>query len=382
MDRWPSFSRFGSSKLPRDHAHVAVFTFILRVTYMRPSELLELRKKDLVPSLVPLLPCWSVVIAAYETGVFTKTGVLDGSIVMDQRWFQRTNQVLPALKAGNPEEKIWNFDYPAAATLFKTATDALRFSGLTMYQTQSQHRSGAGFQHSARSPKTNSLSPLSPSPAQKQIGHTRATCVVDKATAGPAARKSMTGKYLLDMFGGAGFLSKATNDLGLRGYVLDTTFGTKYEVTKPLVLTWFRQDVPAGKCVAAVVSPPRPHTSCSSQKNEKRKSLNFLVFSNFLNFVSSLPLPSSPCWLGGLQKKEEKKEDKNREKHCFFSFCLFLCFSLFVFCFFFLFLFSLLCLLLKKFSVALSSRPGSLRRKQWVMSRVLTPSRKTDGSSL
>ena len=264
MDRWPSFSRFGSSKLSRNHAHVAVFTFILRETYTRPS---ELKKKDLVPSLVPLLPCWSVVIAAYETGVFTKTGVLDGSIVMDQRWFQRTNQVLPALKAGNPEEKIWNFDYPAAATLFKTATNALKFSGLTMYQTQSQHRSGAGFWHSARSPKTNSVSPLSPSPAPKQIGHTRATCrgVVDKATADPAARKNMTGKYLLDMFGGSGFLSKATNDLGLRGYVLDTKVGPRYEVIKPLVLARVRQDVSAGKCVAAVISSPRLHTSWSSQ---------------------------------------------------------------------------------------------------------------------
>ena len=36
MDRWPSFCRFGSSKLPRDHPHVAVFIFILWVTYMPP----------------------------------------------------------------------------------------------------------------------------------------------------------------------------------------------------------------------------------------------------------------------------------------------------------------------------------------------------------
>ena len=45
MDRWSSFSRFGSSKLPRNHPHVAVFILILQVTYMRPSELLTLRKK-------------------------------------------------------------------------------------------------------------------------------------------------------------------------------------------------------------------------------------------------------------------------------------------------------------------------------------------------
>ena len=35
-DRWPSFSRFGSSKLPWNHLHVDLFTFILRITFMRP----------------------------------------------------------------------------------------------------------------------------------------------------------------------------------------------------------------------------------------------------------------------------------------------------------------------------------------------------------
>ena len=35
MDRWPSFSRFGSSKLPKNHPYVAMCTLILRVTFMR-----------------------------------------------------------------------------------------------------------------------------------------------------------------------------------------------------------------------------------------------------------------------------------------------------------------------------------------------------------
>ena len=39
MDRCPSFSRFGSGKLPRNHPHVAVSILNLWVTYMRPSEL-------------------------------------------------------------------------------------------------------------------------------------------------------------------------------------------------------------------------------------------------------------------------------------------------------------------------------------------------------
>ena len=106
------------------HPHMAAFILILLVTYMRPSELLALRKKDLVPLLVPLLPCWSIVTAASETAVLFKTGVRDGSVLMDQRWLQWVKKLLPALKAVNPEEKIWN------------ATDTLGPSGTTMYQTR------------------------------------------------------------------------------------------------------------------------------------------------------------------------------------------------------------------------------------------------------
>ena len=44
--------------------------------------------------------------------------------------------VLPALKAGNPEEQIWNFDYPAAAKMFDTVTGAFGLNGMTMYQSR------------------------------------------------------------------------------------------------------------------------------------------------------------------------------------------------------------------------------------------------------
>ena len=46
---------------------------------MRPSERLTLKSKDLAPPLVARLPFWSIVIAASETGVSTKTGIRDGS---------------------------------------------------------------------------------------------------------------------------------------------------------------------------------------------------------------------------------------------------------------------------------------------------------------
>ena len=105
------------------------FDLILLVTYMRPSELLALRKKELVPPLRQFSR------EVDETGVSAKTRIRDGSVLMEQRWHQWVNKLLPALKAGNPEEH----DYVPNARQW------------------SRHRSGVRFQNTARSAKTRSV---------------------------------------------------------------------------------------------------------------------------------------------------------------------------------------------------------------------------------
>ena len=50
-----------------------------------------------------------------------------------------------------------------------------------------------------------------------------------------STHKRMTGKYMVDVFGGSGFLTTATNHLGLRSFVLDTKFDSRDDVTQPLV---------------------------------------------------------------------------------------------------------------------------------------------------
>ena len=67
---------------------IILFVFVLLVTYLRSSELLALRKNDIVRPLAALLPCRSIVIAASETGVSIRTGIRDGSVVMDQVEFR------------------------------------------------------------------------------------------------------------------------------------------------------------------------------------------------------------------------------------------------------------------------------------------------------
>ena len=153
---------------------------------------------------------------------------------------------------GNLVEKIWHFDYLQQQYCSRRQTDALgpqRHDSVPNTSQRSQHRLNAGFQILS---------------APKQSGNTRVTCrgVVDKAFADPVVQKRMTGKFMLDVFGVSGFVAQATNQLGVRGYVLDTKFGPRYDVTQPLVLTGIRQHVFAGKCFAELISPPRHHSLC------------------------------------------------------------------------------------------------------------------------
>ena len=105
----------------------------------------------------------------------------------------------------------------------------------------------------------------------------------------------MTGKYLFDVFGGLGIFAKASNHLGLRGHVLDTKFGAWYEVTKPLILTRIRQDVPAGKCVAGMISLSRQLTSCSSKVISTKASIANLLHRARMPWFLEHPC-GSPLW--------------------------------------------------------------------------------------
>ena len=210
----------------------------------------------------------------------TKTGVRVGSVLMDQRWFQRVNKLLPWLKCGNLEERIWNFDYLAAANMFYTATDSLPFIGLNMYQ---KRHSGAsidrvrGFR-TLQEIRNEVRELLAVSQGTTKAVVWRPTITLSLSCLGTSWKHSRdlprhcwqdgcesTSSQTDDREVHARRLwwSWTTDQIGLRGYVLDTKFGPRYDVAKPPVLTRIRLDVSAGKCVAGMISAPRQRTSCS-----------------------------------------------------------------------------------------------------------------------
>ena len=104
----------------------------------------------------------------------------------------------------------------------------------------SPQRSGARVLNFARSSKTRSMESFQLCRKLETLAR-RARGIVGRTVVNPPAHRHMTRKCLLDVFGGP-------------GYVLDTKFGPRYDVTKPFVLTRIRQDVSAGKCVAGMTS--------------------------------------------------------------------------------------------------------------------------------
>ena len=146
--------------------------------------------------------------------------------------------------------------------------------------------SSARFQTSTRSAKARSMNSLKPYRKIRHVGspggrlpllpslstdwkHSRTAQVLFTRQLHPAAHRRMSGKHV----------GKASNHLGLRCYVLDTKFGPKYDVTKPLVRTRIRQDVSTCTCVAGLISPPRQNASTPSQ-SDLRRCLGFFLGEN------------------------------------------------------------------------------------------------------
>ena len=94
--------------------------------------------------------------AAYETVVFTKTGVRGGSVLMDLSWFQWSQRALAPAKDRKSGRDHLEFRLPCRSKMVQDCNRRFgthRFDHVPNTSQWSWHRSGAGIQHSARSAK-------------------------------------------------------------------------------------------------------------------------------------------------------------------------------------------------------------------------------------
>ena len=144
---------------------LTAFILISLVTCMRPSELLALRKKDLVPPLMPLLPCWSVVIAAFEAECLPRQERAMGRSSWSNAGFKGQQALAPAevRKSGRADLE---FRLHCSGEKVETVN---RLSGTQRHDHAPNTSPDAAQAVDWRTTTT-------PSHAPKQAGNTRITC--------------------------------------------------------------------------------------------------------------------------------------------------------------------------------------------------------------
>ncbi|CAK0840736.1 unnamed protein product [Prorocentrum cordatum] len=119
--------------------NMAVYTLIMLVTYMRPSEPLKLLQGDLLAPAHGLSASWICFAFRQERGQSSKTYATDESIELSCQWAPFLATVAAALKRGRPKEKVFSIRYSSRTRQFKTVCRRL---GLTAVPYQAR-RSGA-----------------------------------------------------------------------------------------------------------------------------------------------------------------------------------------------------------------------------------------------
>ncbi len=130
------------TRLTADGHHEAAFLTVLNfVFYTRPSEILRLRRRDLVPP-PPIGPVhlrrWSVLLKPFEKEDPSKTGVFDESLLSDNPEFKWVDAELARLRRSGPlDSLITDLTYPQWVAQFNAAVNSVPVRPLrpvTIYQ--------------------------------------------------------------------------------------------------------------------------------------------------------------------------------------------------------------------------------------------------------
>ena len=113
---------------------MGVFTLLLVSSYARPNQLIGMRKSSLTRPLATVLPHCALLLNPEEHKARSKVGDKDISLVLDspylQNWFEPAQSIL---KEGDPNDRLWTFDYSQYSKEFKK-TAALLGVDLEPYQ--------------------------------------------------------------------------------------------------------------------------------------------------------------------------------------------------------------------------------------------------------
>ncbi|CAK0860257.1 unnamed protein product, partial [Prorocentrum cordatum] len=112
MHRFPEFSKQGALQM-------AVFLLTMASGYFRPSHLLTLTRGNIIAPAMGVRRWWSLLRFPDDKPQRSKTGLSDVGVMLDSGWFQCAMPIFRELARGDPEEKVWAFNYPQFLAVFK-----------------------------------------------------------------------------------------------------------------------------------------------------------------------------------------------------------------------------------------------------------------------
>jgi hypothetical protein len=120
--------------LGKHRATMAVFVLMCVSGYFRPSELLSIRRCDLIAPAAGVLRHWSVLLFPEEENRASKTSQFDDSVMMDDERIRFLEPVWLALAKPADLSLMWDFDYHDFLAAFKRAAKELRVPATCPYQ--------------------------------------------------------------------------------------------------------------------------------------------------------------------------------------------------------------------------------------------------------
>ncbi|CAE8643896.1 unnamed protein product [Polarella glacialis] len=168
---FPEFSKFGKRKIPRAHRalkgwrklapprsrkptpyqvvaahavrlaargkhHMALWVLVGFIAYLRPSENMKLKKRDLVKPRSGVTKFWGLLVCSSESHLQSKTGASDESVMMDNKSLPWIGEALEVLASGEGREALWPFTYPELTAELRLCSKEL---GVKMVPYQLRH---------------------------------------------------------------------------------------------------------------------------------------------------------------------------------------------------------------------------------------------------
>ena len=130
---WPFWAGL-ATELGKVNPSMARFTQMCVSGYCRPSELLSMRRCDLVPPAVGVLTSWSILLFPEEVGRASKTQQFNDSVEMDDTRILFLEPVWRAMAKTSDLSSAWAFTYHEYLEAFKKAAAQLRCPTVCPYQ--------------------------------------------------------------------------------------------------------------------------------------------------------------------------------------------------------------------------------------------------------